>query len=95
MPLNIYNTTERKSYAPTDEEKAVIGHVRERFQQMRAKRNMVDKKWAIYYKQFESILIPYSDNGRSKANVNLEQSVIEMSIAEFRKKKPSPIIMSK
>lgn len=95
MPLNISQTDTQKPYVPTEEEADIAGLVKTRFNAMRAKRNVVDKKWAIYYKQFESLLIPYSDAGRSRSNVNLEQSVIEMSISEFRKKSPSPILQCK
>jgi hypothetical protein len=53
---------------------------------MNFKRIILDKSWDIYERQWQAPFIMYPD-GRASSNVPLERAIIELAIAELRKRK--------
>lgn len=70
----------------TPDEQAKISFIQKRFYSMNFKRIILDKSWDIYERQWQAPFIQYPD-GRASSNVPLERAIIELAIAELRKRK--------
>ena len=70
---------------PTKEESELLWKILARGSLMKNKRSNLDKKWAMYQKQYESLYTPYAD-GRSSSNVALERAVVEQYVWEALKR---------
>lgn len=68
------------------EEETKIWFIMTRKNAMAWKRNVNDKSWKQYIKQYEAQFIPYSD-WRASSNVPLERAIIELFVAEAIKRK--------
>ena len=81
----IQNPKQTSMMEPDKKDEEILGFIKKRRTAMQAKRNVMDRKWATYMKQYEAIFTPYTD-WRSSSNVPLERAIIELFVAEAIKR---------
>ena len=72
------------TYIPTPDETIKTGYVKNRFEDMRQARTIVDKDWNIYQTMINADFAPYPDE-RSSSTVPLISSMIELYVADATK----------
>jgi hypothetical protein len=77
-----------KQHLATEEEQYKIDFVAQRFNDMEAVRNEVERNWQIYQTMVEALYTPYPDE-RSSSTVPLLSSLVELYVAEAVKLKTS------
>jgi len=81
-------TQEIKDHQATEAEQIKIDFVAQRFNDMEAVRNEVERNWQIYQTMVEALFTPYPDE-RSSSVIPLLSSLVELYVAEATKLKTS------
>ena len=79
-------TEEIKNHQTTNAEQVKIDFVAQRFNDMEAVRNEVERNWQIYQTMVEALFTPYPDE-RSSSVIPLLSSIVELYVAEATKLK--------
>ena len=87
LPIKLFEKLKpTETHRTTQDEQIKITFVKERFNDMNAKRSAVESSWDIYQTMFEAIFTPYPDQ-RSSSTVPFISSMVELYVAEAIKLK--------
>lgn len=86
-PLNLLNKDKKidKKITISEKDKKWINFVRGRLNDMEIRKSTVEKNLDTWQRQFEAPFSPYYD-GRSSSNVPLERAIIDLAVAELKKR---------